>query len=220
MLAKDHMQDFQELADEAFTDLLAKLVGPLTWRPRYARVSRTLESDRPRYQSPGGAVAKVLVTTTVGDHRWGLEPADQTSRRSKFRADKAARAEAEAVVDRWNRRLAFGGRFHNDETFTGIWRFIGVTWEIEFDACDGERRAASTTGRWLHRPESADRGWAHRVWVVETLKPRPSIDDADTSQLEGAHSPNALAAASKEHRHGYAGCRISREIVDWETLNT
>jgi hypothetical protein len=27
---------------------------------------------------------------------------------AKFRADKAARAEAEAVVDRWNRRLATG----------------------------------------------------------------------------------------------------------------
>jgi hypothetical protein len=27
---------------------------------------------------------------------------------SKFRADRAARAEAEAVVDRWNRRLATG----------------------------------------------------------------------------------------------------------------
>jgi hypothetical protein len=93
-LAKDRMQDFQELADDRNT------AAPLTSRRRCGRAWRAWISGRPRPRSSvaadGRPPARQRVISDGGSHTRSRHQ----GRRPKLKADRAARGEAEAVADR------------------------------------------------------------------------------------------------------------------------
>jgi len=104
LLARDSMRDFQELADEAFADLLHK--ARPAGRPQdgvAAECRRDREATggaRPCEEGPQGRVRAIMGVRTRGlDMKAGFK---------RDAADKAARAEAKAVVQRWNDQLALG----------------------------------------------------------------------------------------------------------------
>ena len=77
-LAKDRMQDFQELADEAFADLLTKHGRPTDLKTALRRSVEEVKSLPPPL-SHVAAVVKRPATTT-GDLKWACGPAGSTSR--------------------------------------------------------------------------------------------------------------------------------------------
>jgi hypothetical protein len=78
-LAKDRMQDFQELADEAFADLLAKHGRPTDLKTALRRSVEERARSRLPLLSRVAAVVKQQATTT-SDLRWACGPAGSTSR--------------------------------------------------------------------------------------------------------------------------------------------
>ena len=70
LLAKDRMQDFQELADEAFADLLKKYGRPTDLKTAL-RQSVEETGERARHQSDVVAAGGRPTTTTIDDSRHG-----------------------------------------------------------------------------------------------------------------------------------------------------
>ena len=108
LLARESMWDFQELADEAFADLLRKHAGRSTSKPPCGRVWARSRSARRRHRC-GCAMHRgrrdASEGPSMGVRTRGL---DMKAGFKRDAADKAARAEAEAVVQRWNDQLALG----------------------------------------------------------------------------------------------------------------
>jgi hypothetical protein len=103
------MQDFQELADEAFADLLAKHGRPTDLKTALRESVAGMDKRPPEASVKRGAGRKTAGNDN-GCSRMGVRTRrlDIKAAAAKLKADGAARVEAELVIDRWNRRLATG----------------------------------------------------------------------------------------------------------------
>jgi hypothetical protein len=106
-LAKDRMQAFQELADEAFADLLRKHGRPTDLKTALRQSVMGMDKRPPARSVTRGDGRQQRQRSVI---RMGVRTRgpDIKAAVAKFRADRAAREEAAAVVDRWNWRLATG----------------------------------------------------------------------------------------------------------------
>jgi hypothetical protein len=78
--------------------------------PSERRSARSWKSGQPPHRSNGHQGRRKPATATTGETEMGVRTRglDIKASAATLKADRAARLEAELVVDRWNRRLATG----------------------------------------------------------------------------------------------------------------
>jgi hypothetical protein len=110
LLARDSIRDFQELADEAVADLLRKHSRPIDLKTALRQSVGDIEK-RPAAPSVRRQNASRKAHKSEWGPSWGVQTRglDMRAVFKRDAADGAARAEAEAVIQRRKDQLALGG---------------------------------------------------------------------------------------------------------------